>query len=380
MKRLSAWWAKVPEGLRAALFVYLSFRLPLELLLGWSSGTIPQGPGTTGMPPLDGPAWFQAWLRWDSGWYVRIIKDGYAYSSCLHDGDPCQQSSIAFFPLFPMLSRLPMKLGFSMSVSTFIVSHVALIFALWGLHRLATKLIGPDGALPAMAALVVFPMSIFLSAAYAEALLIAFGVWAYVYFEEDRPLLAAICIGFAAATRSHGSLLAFGLVVGAVLKRRWLMAFAISVATTLVMGTYMTWLQLTYGDALAFAHARKAWGYVGPAWGHVKYYYESTVRGDFALEGWGDLAAAPWLLVIGILAWRRFGPAYGVFVLAIFATAAQAGQLWALGRIALCAIPAFLIIAQWAMKPKVRVALLAAGMCWVAMSGFRFVNGWHTGN
>jgi len=39
-------------------------------------------------------------LRWDAGWYAGIAKDGY------HWAGPDTQSSVAFFPLYPLLSRI----------------------------------------------------------------------------------------------------------------------------------------------------------------------------------------------------------------------------------------------------------------------------------
>src|SRR6478672_9366237 len=47
---------------------------------------------------LNGPAWLDAWYAFDSDWYFQIASNGYSYT-------PGQQSSVAFFPTFPLAVR-----------------------------------------------------------------------------------------------------------------------------------------------------------------------------------------------------------------------------------------------------------------------------------
>jgi Gpi18-like mannosyltransferase len=195
------------EGLKAGVLAWLVFRLPLELWLGFGAGGIPQGPGALGMPPLDGPRWFHAWLRWDSGWYVRLIRDGYSYSPCLLPTDPCQQTTIAFFPLYPMVTRV-FTWVLPLPIASFVVTHVALVLALWGLWELGKKFFGPEGGERAAVALLAFPSAIFVSAGYAEAVLIALVAWAFVFFERRQLWPLALVIAGAVLARSHGALLA----------------------------------------------------------------------------------------------------------------------------------------------------------------------------
>ncbi len=50
------------------------------------------------LPYLDGPIWLDGWSEGDSGWYYGIATYGYFYN-------PGQQSSIAFFPSYPLTVR-----------------------------------------------------------------------------------------------------------------------------------------------------------------------------------------------------------------------------------------------------------------------------------
>ncbi|MGI8777095.1 MAG: mannosyltransferase family protein [Acidimicrobiales bacterium] len=44
---------------------------------------------------VPGRPWFEAWVHWDSEWYLQIANHGYSYK-------PGRQSSVAFFPLYPL--------------------------------------------------------------------------------------------------------------------------------------------------------------------------------------------------------------------------------------------------------------------------------------
>jgi hypothetical protein len=55
-------------------------------------------PGNQVIPPFRGWRWLQGWAQWDSGWYSAIAQGGYGYI-------PGRQSTIAFFPAYPLLMR-----------------------------------------------------------------------------------------------------------------------------------------------------------------------------------------------------------------------------------------------------------------------------------
>jgi hypothetical protein len=231
-----------------------------------------------------------------------------------------------------------------------------------------------------MVALLVFPTAIFLSAGYAEVLFIAIGVWALLCFERNQAVAAALLLAAAALTRSQGMLLAGAVGAGALWGRKWRLAVATGVVVGAAVGAYLWWQQRTFGDALAFLHARRGWGFSGqPAFEHISQYWYRTRTWQLAMEGWFDFLSIPWLLVCGVLAWRRFGVAYGLFILSILGVAMQAGQVWALGRIALCAVPCYLLLAEWTGRRVLARLLFVTGVVWVTLGGVRYVHGFFTG-
>lgn len=377
----SAWWRRLPPGLLLALSLYLCVRLPLEILTITAVGTMPAGPGATGMPPLEAPQALHAFLRWDSGWYVRIIRDGYSYADCRAPGTPCAQASIAFMPVYPYSVRALMALGLSLPLASFLLTHLALILAIWGVLALSGEL-GADQQVSTRAAvaMLAFPSGIFLSAGYAEVLFLAMALWGLVFLERRRFLLAAVLLAAGAVTRSQGMLLVAAVAGGSLLKRDWRSFLSVSALSGLVIGAYVGWQQTTYGDALAFMHARRGWGFLGqPPLDLLKEYWGRTVNGALAMEGWLDFASIPFLAVTAIFAWRRLGAIYGLYVASILLVPMASGQAWALSRIALCAFPAFLLLGMWSKNRWVALALLSVGLSWLAMAGVRLANGLFVG-
>jgi hypothetical protein len=231
-----------------------------------------------------------------------------------------------------------------------------------------------------MVAMLAFPTAIFFSAAYAEIVFMAFALWAMFFFERNRALPAAACLALAALTRSHGMLLVASVVAGALVERKWKMTFVCAAVSGVAIGAYLYWQYSKFGDPLAFVHARRAWGFHDlPPMNYIKAYWEDTKNGGRAMEGWFDFVCIPWLAISGVFAWRRLGPAYGFFVLAILGVTMWQGQVWALGRIALCAFPGFILLGVWSKNRALGRTLLVAGISWVVMGGLRYVHGFFTG-
>src|ERR1700716_2242392 len=92
----------------------------------------------------------QAWVRWDSGWYADIARDGYWYI-------PGRQSPVAFFPGYPLVMRALITLGLNRFAAGFVVSLCCGLLAAWLFTRWATKLANPRTALTAGLLLILYP-------------------------------------------------------------------------------------------------------------------------------------------------------------------------------------------------------------------------------
>src|SRR5690349_5474835 len=72
---------------------------------------------------------FHVWIRWDAGWYEAIAARGYTFSTT-------EQSAAAYFPLYPLLMRSLMALGFNVYLAGIFVTVVsgigaAVMFVRW---------------------------------------------------------------------------------------------------------------------------------------------------------------------------------------------------------------------------------------------------------
>src|SRR5262249_50636006 len=72
--------------------IYLVGYLAL-FMFGYAEGRAPVPPSDNALLPLP--------VRWDAGWYLQIVTDGYQYSP----DRPDLQQNIVFFPAYPLLMR-----------------------------------------------------------------------------------------------------------------------------------------------------------------------------------------------------------------------------------------------------------------------------------
>lgn len=113
---------------------------------------------------------------WDGQWYHRVSRDGYPYQLPL---DPVTrkptQSSWAFYPAFPMVTRLLMTTGLPFVLSALVVNLVASAVAVWLLWRVLSAAAGGHRLYERMAVLatllwLLYPATAVLQIAYSEAI------------------------------------------------------------------------------------------------------------------------------------------------------------------------------------------------------------------
>lgn len=168
------------------------------------------GESVTGpkLPYLDGPVWLDGWSEGDSGWYYGIATYGYFYN-------PGQQSSIAFFPTYPLTVRgVGELIGGDFQVAGSLIgvlagAAAAVLFAKWVWHRLPRA-----GAITAIAVLLLYPYAFFLyGAMYSDSLFLLTAIGAFLLLERRQYWLAGLVGALATAGRPVGVAVAIGLTV-----------------------------------------------------------------------------------------------------------------------------------------------------------------------
>ena len=313
--------------------------------------------------------------RWDTGFYVSIATEGYRYEGV-------QFPSVAFFPLLPMLMRAVMLVTGDPLTAGVLVSNLALAGAALLYYRLVADQGGEQQAERAVWYLLLFPASFFGSAVYSESLFLLFSIAALLLARRKRWLAAALCASLAGLTRLVG-ILVFGMLLVEWWQQRrrespeqrpGLRSLAWLGVAPLGTATYLLYLQLVFGDALAFLRASAAWArQPSSPWSAVASLFERPQQGWSAalesgalpLDNWLDLSFVLLFLGLGLALLLRRRWSEAAFVLAGVLLPISSGMLMSQRRYMWVLFPGFTRLAEWGENPwvdRVVVSLSAAGL------------------
>lgn len=264
---------RLPVAWQRALGAAIALRVGASVLAFLAGGLLP------GLSPVDVPATegFGGWAasdgasegltvlargleRFDALWYLAIAADGYPAAGAV------PPAAGAFFPGYPVIVMLVATVLLGATVlAAHLVSLVATVVALAGIHRLAEEITGDlDTARRAVVVTAVFPSAFFLVAPYSESTFLAATVWALVWARQGRwwPLAGAALI--AAATRNVGVLVAVPVALEAWRAGAWRhgngpAALAAVAAAPLGLGAYLLFGALRWGTWTAPVDAQTGW-------------------------------------------------------------------------------------------------------------------------
>ena len=304
-------------------------------------------------------------VRWDAGWYLQIVTDGYQYAA----GNPAVQQNIVFFPAYPMLMRVAGRLlGGEMTgyVAAGMILSIASFFgALVYVYAIARDRFGEDAAAGSVWLLAAYPFAIFFGALYKESLFLLAAAGAFYHFSQQQFGRAALWGLLAGLTRLNGSLLALPLAWlaiwptvqqgsrgSATTPHENLKALAAAAAPGAGLVIYALFIWNLTGDPLAFVSSQIAWGrkYAGLG-ALVSQQYailaNAGISGYVGTPGYDVLNAIGALFAVATI-WpvaRRLGPAYGLFMVVNILPALSSGGLLSAGRFSSVLFPAFIWLA-----------------------------------
>ncbi|MBE8999905.1 hypothetical protein IQ274_17095 [Nostoc sp. LEGE 12447] len=218
---------------------------------------------------------------WDSVWYEKIVTSGYDFSSEIKE-----IHTVAFFPLFPLLSRIVMFTGLPFKVAGILVNNSAFLAALIILYFWVQELYDTSTARWATATLAWCPYSLYGTVIYTEGLFLLCTTSALRAFDKKQYIWAGFWGALSTATRLPGVALIPAFVFVSWKERRGIKAYIASLTVGFGISLYSLYCQIKFGDALAFIHAQKAW------------------RGDatgFAWEGWWKMLMQ---ITVGFTNWK----------------------------------------------------------------------------
>jgi hypothetical protein len=353
---------------------------------------------------FDGNEIVGGWCRFDCGWYVDIAEHGYSYVEGA-------QSSVAFFPGYPLVARPLARAIDNTPLALVIVTWVGglaalLLFAHWCARRLER-----GAALLAVACFALYPYAWFLyGAGYADAVFLACAIGAFVLLEHDHPVLAGLAGAAAAATRPIGIAVAVGLLARAIERRGGLPAREGSAARSIAgrlgiparldvrvlrprdlgvllapagLIAWSAWLWSRFDDPFLYSTVQKAWDQAeGPhTWfkigfgGQLLHGADDGYRAAILVQAIVTIVA---LVAVPFVA-RRLGAAAGVYTfLAVFLAALATKDFQGMGRYLLGAFPLFALAGTLlADRPRLRAPVLVASGLLLTVGAFGFARNWY---
>jgi hypothetical protein len=316
------------------------------------------------------PFW-DTFARYDAGHFEGIAWSGYRPT-------PGGRSNIAFFPVYPLLMRAVGRL-FGRQHATFYIAGIAVswacfVLAMVALYHLARLDLPQPRAERAVLLTMIFPFSFFYGVVYSESTFLLFAVLAFYWFRTRRWILGGVCGGLATATRVPGILLLAPLAwlawQHAEPNRRDRAAAALGlVLAASGFGAYCIYVYQLTGDPLEWAATLQRWGYHpgGSPWmtpiGLLRrlatepYRYLTTERTAVYDTLYGVTGV---LFVLSIpFVWRRFGAAYGLFMLLNLWLPLSSGAFEGVGRYCSVLFPCFI----WLASLRSRLVFTALVVC-----------------
>jgi hypothetical protein len=329
----------------------------------------------------------EIFAAWDSGWYFDIANRGYYFNA---NG----QSSIAFFPLYPMVMRaVAWPLGGTEKmiwVAGILVSCTAFVLALLVLHRLTERVVGDrEAAGRAVLYLAVFPFSFFFSRVYAESIFLLTTVLAVSRAHDGHWWRAGGWGALATVARPNGILIGLPLacmaLAGRPAARELGRRFAALLLVPLALAGYCAYVYTLSGDPLAWLSAQEHWGY---SLGHPPWEQLLKMIGRVTKHGPYDYfflsAMTPYRLFHGVVAliflgltpaiFKRLGVAMGSYVLASLIVPLSGSALEGVGRYSAVLFPSFMLMATFKSR-RWHEAILIVSALFLALFTCLFVAG-----
>jgi hypothetical protein len=320
------------------------------------------------------------WVGWDSGWYKRIAEQGYAYT-------PGTQSSVAFFPLYPLAIRALMALGASVYGGGILVTLLCgplamVLFTAWARTRVDERT-----ALQAGLLMALYPFAFyFYGVMYSDALFVLLVVGAFLLLEKGHLVPAVLLGALSTAARPVAPAVVLGLLVRRLeWKRargeRWSVADFLPVLSGLGFGCYLLYLRQKFGDPFAFVETQGSPGWEqAPGWHtwlKVHWFHVVFLEGnnaDVILRYVTHAVLTVVGLVLVLPTVRLLGWGYALYVLAIVGLPAVGTKdFMGMGRYLLAAFPLFLTLALLLReRPRVRHAIIAVSAVGLVLLAWAF--------
>lgn len=326
--------------------------------------------------------------RWDSGWYISIAQNGYFFNEHAN-------SSVVFFPLYPLLIRSLCALTrLNPVISGETISLFALIGALIVLHKLVRIDFNRAVANRTLLFLLIFPTSFFFASVYTESLFLLLAVCGFYAARKQQWVLAGVC-GFAASlTRFAGVLVVVGIAVEYLQQHEFslkkiraqaqgsIKQLLFILGGFLGIGACMAYLHFKFGNALLFFTAQRTFDrWFEWPWVTLKSYlglllHPALQSSELYFSRALELASVIGFGALVYVVFKKLRISYAVFALGAYLLPLFSNSFQSMQRYVIVLFPCFIMLALLAKQPWLDRAILVFSTFLLVCSLVLFTQ-WH---
>ncbi len=349
------------------VFPFAVTRLFILIVGALAMYLIPQAPLDIAYHVSDNP-FLDMWSRWDAMWYIRVANDGYNYI-------PGEQSTIAFYPLYPALLKgvtALLTLGRDVTLADYtvaglIISNLACLGALTALYKLTALEFDDETGRRAAWYLALYPGSLFLSAPYAEPLYFALIITSFYLARKQVWGLGGYVAFLASLSRLVGMFACIPFIAEVYQQWRktrkigtaWV-AVVLPLFGALLFPVYLFW---RFGDPLAVINVQKAWQREpGQLWDTFLRYFTDPVFAHAYSHSLLDLGFTLVALTLLALGARKLPLRYTLFAALVLFSSIGTGTLTSMIRHIMGAFPLFMTLAWYGRSRQVNQAYQVAAL------------------
>ena len=322
-----------------------------------------------------GWSWLDIWNQWDAEHFLRLAEFGYSAAD---------KFKAWFFPLYPWCVRFCSYVCGNLLIASFLVSAVALFFAVVILRRMTAFESSDKIARRTVYFFLIFPTAYYLHIGYTESLFLALVLGSIYAARKERWWLAGILGALSWMTRANGIILLPTLAVEAghqwFIGRRWRWQWLWIALVPLGFAVYLFLNWRISGDPFAFFKLRKelfhmhfSWPWKGIA---DSFRNLERTPNEAEIVGTQELIFTGLGFAGAILSWTQLRPIYATWITGNWVLLVCVSFIESMPRYALTMFPIFFLFALLSENRVWKMVITMWSLLFFALFSSLFVRGW----
>ena len=319
--------------------------------------------------------WLDIWNQWDAIHFLRLAEFGYSADDIF---------KAWFYPLYPWSVRLFSYICGDFLLAAFVVSAIALLFAVVILRRMAALEWSETIARRTVYFFLIFPTAFYLHIGYTESLFLALALGSIYAARRERWWLAGLLAAFSWMTRANGIVLLPTLAVEAgqqwfTIKRwRWQWLWIGIVPVGFAVYLFLNWR--ISGGPFAFFGLRKELFHMSFSWpwNGIADAFRNLRRNPNQAEivGTQELIFTGLGFFCAIASWFKLRPIYATWITGNWLILVCVSFIESMPRYALTMFPIFFLFAFLGENRFWKVIIPAWSLLFFALFSSLFARGW----